>query len=197
VVTVLAPAPDKAHYMPTAKPLMLKLVVDRKTRRLLGAQATGPGDGAKRIDVAATALAAGMTVDQLAGVDLCYAPPFSPAIDNIIAACHVAANKIDGLFQGITPMEVHQMRQAGDGPVMLDVRSPGEYAEVRIPDSINIPLGALRDRLDELDKDKDIVVYCKISLRGYEAALILQAAGFRSVRVLDGGVVMWPYEEEY
>ncbi|MGO9145601.1 MAG: FAD-dependent oxidoreductase, partial [Desulfomonilia bacterium] len=86
VVTVLSPAPDKAHYIPTAKTLMLKLVLDKKTRRLLGAQTLGPGNGDKRIDVAAMAISSGMTVDQLAKADLCYAPPYSPAMDNIITA---------------------------------------------------------------------------------------------------------------
>ena len=79
--------------------------------------------------------------------------------------------------------------------VFLDVRSPGEYDQVRLPGTILIPLGALRSRLGELPGDKEIVAFCKISLRGYEAALILKAAGFERVRVMDGGVVMWPYEK--
>ena len=84
IVNAIAPAPDKAHFMPGAKLLILKLVADRKSRKLLGAQAIGPGAGDKRIDVAAMALTAGMTVDQLANADLCYAPPYAPAMDNII-----------------------------------------------------------------------------------------------------------------
>jgi len=66
---------------------------------------------------------------------------------------------------------------------------------VRLPHSTLIPLGALRGRLDELPKDKEIVTFCKISLRGYEAALILKAAGFRNVSVMDGGIATWPYEK--
>lgn len=196
VETVLAPAPDKPHFMPTAKPLMLKLVVDRKTRRLLGAQATGPGDGARRIDIAAMAIAADFTVDQLAKADLVYAPPYSPAMDNIITASDVARNKLDGHMAGISPMEVHDMLQDGRDFVFLDVRSPGEWEEVRLPGATNIPLGALRERVNEIEREKEIVTFCKISLRGYEAALILKAAGFENVRVMDGGVVMWPYEKE-
>ena len=79
--------------------------------------------------------------------------------------------------------------------VFLDVRSVGEYEQVRLPNTKNIPLGALRGRLDELPRDKPIVTFCEISLRGYEAALILQAGGFQDVRVMDGGVAMWPYEK--
>lgn len=196
VVTALAPAPDIAHYMPSAKLLMMKMVADAKTRRLLGLQVAGPGEGAKRIDVAAMALTAGMTVDQLAHVDLCYAPPYAPAMDNIITAANIARNKLDGYMRGLSPVEVRKRLDAGEDLVLLDVRSPQEFQQVRIPGSINIPLGALRTRLGELDKGKHIVAFCKISLRGYEGALILKAAGYENVSVLDGGVAMWPFEKQ-
>jgi len=195
VMTALAPAPEKAHFMPEAKPLLLKLVVDRNSRRLLGAQAAGPGAGDKRIDVAAMAITAGMTVDQLANADLCYAPPYAPAMDNIITAANVARNKLDGYMTGVSAQEVKHMMDEENDFVFLDVRGQPEYDEVRLPGGTLIPLGALRGRLDELPKDKEIVAFCKISLRGYEAALILKAAGFPGVRVLDGGVLMWPYEK--
>jgi len=196
VVRALAPAPDKAHFMPAAKPLLLKLVVEKKSRRLLGAQATGPGVGDKRIDIAAMAITAGMTVDQLANADLCYAPPYAPAMDNIITAANVARNKLDGRMTGVSAGEVHRMLEDEVDFVLLDVRSPAEYEKVRLRRSTLIPLGALRSRLDELPRDKEIITFCKISLRGYEAALILQAAGFEKVRVMDGGVAMWPFEKE-
>ena len=194
VVTALAPAPDRAHFMPTARSLILKLIADARTRRLIGAQAIGPGEGDKRIDVAAMAISAAMTVDQLANVDLCYAPPYSPAMDNIITAANVVRNKLDGHMHGVTPMEVKSMLDEGRDFVLLDVRSPAEYDQVHLPHSTLIPLGALRGRMDELPKDKEIVTFCKISLRGYEAALILKAAGFHNVRVMDGGIATWPYE---
>ena len=195
-VTALAPAPDIAHFMPGAKPLLLKLVADKKSRRLLGAQATGPGVGDKRIDVAAMAITARMTVDQLANADLCYAPPYAPAMDNIITAANVARNKLDGLMIGVSSVEVHRMIEDQADFVFLDVRSPAEYGQVRLPRSTFIPLGVLRGRVGELPKDEEIITFCKVSLRGYEAALILKAAGFDNVRVLDGGVVMWPFEKE-
>jgi len=195
VVTALAPAPDIAHYMPEAKPLLLKLVADKASRRLLGAQAIGPGSGDKRIDVAAMAITAGLTLDQLANADLCYAPPYSPAMDNIITAANVARNKLDGHMVGVAPMEVCRMLEEKRNFVFLDVRSPAEYEEVRLPGSTLIPLGTLRGRLGELPSSKEIITFCKISLRGYEASLILKAAGFKKVRVMDGGVAMWPYEK--
>jgi len=195
VVSAIAPAPDQAHFMPGAKLLILKLMADRASRKLLGAQALGPGAGDKRIDVAAMALTARMTVDQLANTDLCYAPPYAPAMDNIITAANVLRNKMDGYMEGISAPEVHDMQQRKEDFVFLDVRSPQEYAQVRLPGAMLIPLGALRRRLQELPRDKEIVAFCKISLRGYEAALILKAAGFQKVRVMDGGVVVWPFEK--
>ena len=195
VVTAYAPGPDRSHFMPTSKPLLLKLVVDGKTRRLLGIQGTGPGDADKRIDVAAVAIANRMTVDQIANLDLCYAPPYSMAMDSLITGANVARNKIDGYMTGITPMEVKAKLGRKDDFVFLDVRSQAEYDEVRLPGSTLIPLGALRTRWQELPKDKEIIAFCKISLRGYEAALILQAAGFKDVKVMDGGVAMWTYEK--
>jgi NADPH-dependent 2,4-dienoyl-CoA reductase/sulfur reductase-like enzyme/rhodanese-related sulfurtransferase len=194
-VTVLVPETDQPHYMPEAKPVIIKLVVDSRTRKLLGAQAVGPGAGDKRMNVAAMAITAGMTVDQLSKVDLCYAPPYSPALDNIITAANVARNKLDGLLSGITPMEVKARLDAKDNFLLLDVRSPAEYEQERLAGSTFIPLGTLRSRLGELPKDKEIVAFCKVSLRGYEAARILQGAGFSRVRVMDGGVSVWPYDK--
>jgi len=91
--------------------------------------------------------------------------------------------------------EVHRMLADEADFVLLDVRSPAEYEKVRLTRSTLIPLGALRSRLDELPRDKEIITFCKISLRGYEAALILTAAGFERVRVMDGGIAMWPYDK--
>ena len=193
--TVWVPDTDRPHYMPTAKLLILKLVVDARTRKLLGAQAVGPGAGDKRMDVAALAITAGMTVDQLSKVDLCYAPPYSPALDNLITAANVARNKLDGQMAGITPWEVKQRLDAKEDFFFLDVRSPAEHQEQRLPGSTLIPLGALRARLGELPKDKEIITFCKASLRGYEAAKILQGAGYSRVRVMDGGVAVWPFEK--
>ena len=193
VEIALTPAPDKPHFMPDARPLMLKTVSDRATRRLLGMQAVGPGDAAKAIDVAAMALHAGLTMDQLSKVDLAYAPPYSPAMDNVITASDVVRNKLDGVCEGVPPAEVRRRMDAGD-VFLLDVRSPREVAEIAIPGAVNIPLGRLRERLDEVPVDKEVIAFCKISLRGYEAALVCSAAG-RDAKFLDGGIAMWPYEK--
>lgn len=191
VVTVLSPAPDKAHYYPTAKTIMMKLIADRTSRRLLGLQVVGPGEGDKRIDVAATAITAKMTVDEVAHLDLAYAPPYSPAMDNIITACDIARNKMDGIFEGLSPDEVKAKLARQEDVVLLDVRSLPEVQAMPFAGAVHIPLGELRKRWGELPRDKEIIAFCKISLRGYEAAMILKGEGFTKVKVMDGGLLMW------
>ncbi|MHC4885268.1 MAG: FAD-dependent oxidoreductase [Planctomycetota bacterium] len=197
VLTVMAPGPDRAQYMPESQPLYLKLLIDRDSHRILGAQAVGPGDGAKRIDMAAMAITNGMRIEELAHTDLCYAPPYSAVIDNLITAANIAQNKLDGLFEGISAVELQRLLEAGESPMLLDVRTAGEFRERRLAGATSIPLSALRGRLYELPKDRPIVIYGEISLRGYEAALVLQAGGMEQVKVLDGGLAMWPFSVEH
>ncbi|RKY36331.1 MAG: pyridine nucleotide-disulfide oxidoreductase [Candidatus Omnitrophota bacterium] len=196
VVTVLSPAPDKAHFYPGAKLIILKLIADKNTRQLLGVQAVGPGDADKRVDAAAVAITAKMTVDVIANLDLCYAPPYSPAMDNLITAANIVRNRMDGICTAITPMQVKEKIDRGDDFVFLDVRSPGEYEIVHIENTVLIPLGKLRNSLSEIPQNKEIITFCKISLRGYEAALILKAAGVTNVKVMDGGILAWPYAKQ-
>ncbi|MDD2364781.1 MAG: FAD-dependent oxidoreductase [Desulfuromonadaceae bacterium] len=197
VETVLSPAPDRAHFFPGAKPIALKLVAERKSGRLLGLQAVGSGAVDKRIDVAATAISFRATTDQISHIDLAYAPPFSAAMDNLIVAADILKNKLSGEAKGISPHEVkRKMEDESDDFILLDVRSPAEHEAVRIAGAKLVPLGALRDKLDSLPKDKEIIAYCKISLRGYEAQKILNAAGFTNVSFIDGGILTWPYEFE-
>ena len=157
----IVPGPDKPHFMPDAKLIIVKLIADRKTRKLLGTQVVGPGECAKRADVAATAITGGLTVDQLANVDLCYAPPFSPAMDNIITAADAIRNKLDGLVRGMKPQQVKEWFDAGRDFTMLDVRSPGEYQQMRIEGAIHIPLGKVRSSVDAIARDKPVVIFCK------------------------------------
>lgn len=196
VVTALVPGPDAEHFMPSARPLLLKVVADARSRRLLGLQAVGPGRGDKRIDVAAMAITAGATIDTLANLDLCYAPHYSPVMDNLQIAVNVLRNKLDGHLVGISARELKRMLDEEQDFLLLDARTPAEYEKVRLPRSTLVPLGSLRSRLDELPR-KPVVTFCNLSLRGYEAALILKAAGFEEVRVLEGGLEMWPYAAQH
>jgi len=199
VVVSLAPAPDRAHYYPTSQPIFIKLIADAQTRKVLGAQVVGPGEAAKRVDVVATAITFGATVDDLAYIDLGYAPPYSSAMDNVHHAANIIRNKLDGIAKSISPIEVKAKMDRGEDFIFLDVRIPSEYEEMRIEDKRVrlIPLGMLRSRLNELPKDKEIIAFCKISLRGYEAQRILEGAGFTNVKFMDGGILAWPYEIVY
>ncbi len=196
VVTALAPSPDAAHYYPTHKLIFVKLIADGQTGRLLGIQALGAGETVKRVDVIATAIHFGATVEDLTRVDLGYAPPYSTAIDIAAHAANIIRNKMAGLARSISPLEVKVKLERGDEFVWLDVRSPAEYEELRIEDPRIklIPLGLLRRRVDELPRDGEIIVFCKTSMRGYEAQRILDGAGFQNVRFMDGGIMAWPYE---
>ncbi|MBI9092214.1 MAG: FAD-dependent oxidoreductase [Desulfobacterium sp.] len=196
-ITVLTPAPDKAHFLASAKMIIIKLIVDKKTEKLLGAQIVGPGDVAKRMDMAVANIISNDSVTDIAQYDLAYAPPFSPALDNIITAAHIAENKLSGFSQSYTPAQVQEKIDNGDDFILLDVRSPQEFEQMRLDDPRVklIPLGKLRSCLDELPRDKEIVPFCKISLRGYEAEQILRGKGYTKVKYLDGGIVCWPYKK--
>jgi NADPH-dependent 2,4-dienoyl-CoA reductase/sulfur reductase-like enzyme/rhodanese-related sulfurtransferase len=186
--------PDMPHYMKEARPLVIKMIAERRNRRLLGIQVAGMGNGAKRLDVAASVILLGGTIDQVADIDYAYAPPFSPPLDPLAVCAHLMMNKLDGLARGIPAAEAKNRIEA-DRVLLLDVRSPAEVAEINLPyESLNIPLGALRKRIDELPRDRDILAYCKVSLRGYEAQRILNGAGFDRVTFIEGGIVGWPYE---
>ena len=194
VTSVLWTGPDRPHYMQGASPLAIKLVVDRRNRKLLGAQVAGSGDAAKRLDVAVTAISLGATVDQMAHLDLAYAPPYGPPIDPLLTAVHVAQNKLDGIARGISPVVAKQKIENGE-VTLLDVRSPQEFQETRLPYAVvHIPLGALRSKCDAISRDKEVLAFCKVSLRGYEAQRILEEKGFEAVSFIEGGLVGWPFE---
>lgn len=196
-VTAMVGGHDRPHYMPGAKLITVKLLVDAASRKLLGAQAFGEGEVSKRIDVVAAVITMGGTVDDLFDIDLSYAPPFAPPIDNVATAANAVMNKLAGKLKGLTPLEARE-KLAGKA-VFLDVRSPEECKQMRLGGCGNIkyiPLGQLRARLSELGREEEIVAFCKISLRGYEAALILEGEGFDKVKVLEGGLNAWPFECE-
>ncbi|MBN2644516.1 MAG: FAD-dependent oxidoreductase [Desulfuromonadaceae bacterium] len=195
-VSIIAPSPDIAHVFPGNKPIVIKLTADRSSRKVLGAQIVGPGVMDKRIDIVATLLALGGTVDQLANLDLCYAPPYASAMDALLQAANALRNKLDGLAESLSPCEVKELFDKGEDFIFLDVRAPAEFEEVRIAGGTLVPLGALRNKLQDLPKDRLIVPFCKISLRGYEAQIILQQAGFTKVKYMEGGIAAWPYALE-
>ena len=191
VETVLVPTPDRAHYYPGNRMIITKLIADKVTHRLLGAQVVGEGVVDKPIDTLALGIAMGMTVDQLSGMDLAYTPPFASALSSSIVAANVLLNKLAGKVRGVSPCELSL-----DNPrlQLLDVRTEPENLIAAIPGAVNIPLQELHERLSELDPARPTVVICKVGRRAYSAALQLQREGFSDVCILDGGMTAWPYE---
>ncbi len=185
--------------MPDSRQLIIKMIAEkmiaeRKSRKLIGIQVAGPGNGSKRLDVAAGMILMGADLDQVGDIDFGYAPPFGPALDPLAACAHMLMNKLDGIAEGISPLEAREKIEKGEA-ILLDVRTPREVQSVQLPHSFtHIPLGALRERAPELPKDKEILAFCQISLRGYEAQRILNAVGFDRVRFIEGGIAGWPFE---
>lgn len=198
ILTAIHAAPDKPGFM-GAKPIVIKVIADKTTGKFLGMQAVGQGDVSKRVAIGAMAVQAGMSIAQLVNLDLPYAPPFSPAIDNFITAIHVIENKWRHKMTGICSCEVKAKLDAGEKPLLLDMRGPDEFEELRLGiGEVLLPLGKLRSSIETLPADKgtEIICFCKISLRGYEAACFLQSLGYTNVKVMEGGIVAWPYPRE-
>ncbi|EIC22011.1 FAD-dependent oxidoreductase [Thiorhodovibrio frisius] len=198
VETVVISGLDIPVFM-GGKLLISKLVAERGSGRILGFHCVGPGDVSKRVAIMATAIMGKLTVTDMVNADLPYAPPYSLALDHVIIAAHALENKLKGRMQGISVSEVKRKVDAGEDVFILDTRNPAEYEQMRLGiGETLIPQGAIRDRLEELpqDKDKEIILYCKISLRGYEVSSILKAHGWRNLKVMEGGIMAWPFPRE-
>src|SRR5271165_4249089 len=170
-----------AGYYPGAKPIAMKVIFRGSDGRILGAQAIGEDGVDKRISTLALAIQMGATVYDLEEAELCYAPPFGSAKDPVNFAGMVAADILRG------DMPVSHWDSAG-GEFILDVREKAELAVEQVPEAVNIPLGELRSRLDELPRDREILTVCRSGQRAYYAARILVQNGF-DARVLSGGML--------
>ncbi|WP_296632268.1 FAD-dependent oxidoreductase [Rhodoluna sp.] len=178
---------NHAGYYPGSKRLSMKVLFDPATGKLLGAQAYGEDGVDKRLDVIATAMMGGLTIDDLMDLELAYAPQFGSAKDAINIAGYVGNN----VFNGTTPtLQWHELEAArANGAQVIDVRSGGEHGFANIPGTINIPVDELRDRLAEVQME-DVVVYCQVGQRGHIATQILKAHG-ANVKNLSGGYLTW------
>ena len=179
-----------AGYYPGAKEMALKLVYDRASRRVLGGQAFGEEGVEKRIDTIAVALQGRLTIDDLAEVDLAYAPPYSSANDPVNLAAFVAQNDISGYSPLITAAEARELLAPKPGaqqPVVLDVRNLNEYEAAHIRGALNIPVDELRFRLDEVPRGRPLIVHCRSGFRSHLALRILKEKGWTDVRNLTGG----------
>ncbi|WP_411350026.1 DsrE/DsrF/DrsH-like family protein [Paenibacillus sp. WLX2291] len=179
-----------ASYYPGASPIALKLLFTPEGK-ILGAQAVGYDGVDKRIDDIAIAMRFGGKVSDLAELELSYAPPYSSAKDPVNIAGYAADNVVAGRAELVTYDQLESIRHDDAQPVLLvDVRSTMEHENGHIPGSLSIPVDELRERLNELDHSKLILVYCQVGLRGYTASQILRQHGFQ-VRNLSGGYKTW------
>jgi NADPH-dependent 2,4-dienoyl-CoA reductase/sulfur reductase-like enzyme/rhodanese-related sulfurtransferase len=178
---------DHATYYPGATRMAAKLIFDPDTGTILGAQIVGRNGVDKRIDVIATAMAAGFTAERLADLELAYAPPFSSAKDPVNLLGYMAENVRNGDCDVVGPSDLAEL--VADGWALVDVRSVAEHEAGAIPQSRNIPIDLLRERLDELGTGP-FVVYCEVGQRGHTATALLQELGFKA-RNLDGGIKTW------
>jgi NADPH-dependent 2,4-dienoyl-CoA reductase/sulfur reductase-like enzyme/peroxiredoxin family protein/rhodanese-related sulfurtransferase/TusA-related sulfurtransferase len=174
---------NHATYYPGASQISLKLIFEPAGGKILGAQAIGSTGVDKRIDVIATAIRAGMTVRDLADLELAYAPPYGSAKDPVNYAGFVATNVLDGIAK---ICHVEDVLYPTEKQLLVDVRTPAEVQSGTISGSINIPIDQLRSRLNELPKDKELLVFCQVGMRGYIACRILTQNGF-NCRNLSGG----------
>lgn len=180
---------DHASYFPGAERLDMKILFHKETAELLGAQIVGAQGVDKRIDVIATAMKAGLSVDELADLELAYAPPYGSAKDPINLLAMSAANVLAGLIEQVHWHEIDEISK-DQRFCVIDVRTKKERDRGCIEGSLHIPISELRDRISEIPTDKEIVVYCQSGQRSYLAYRILKQLEYK-VRSLAGGYLTW------
>lgn len=186
---------DKVGLMPESEPLHFKLIFEVPTGRVLGAQAIGRGNADKRVDVIATLIKFNGTVYDLADLELCYAPPFGTAKDVVNHAALVATNLLKGSFKQVY---VHQVRDLVEsGAYIIDVREEDEYELSHINGAKNVPLSQIRNRVNEIPKDRPVYLHCRSAQRSYNAALALGHLGFDNIYNVSGGFMGISFYEYY
>ena len=173
-----------AGYYPGAEQISFKMLFDPSTGKILGAQGVGKDGIDKRIDLIANSIKAGFTVYDLQDIEVCYAPPYNSAKDPVNMMGYCGANIMENIVENTQWYEIEKLVENGE--YILDVREEYEVANGAIPNVINIPLGKLRDRLNEIPKDRKIYVTCQVGLRGYIACTILNQYGYKTSNI-DGG----------
>ena len=182
-------AGSHAGYYPGSMQMMLKISFDPKSGKLYGGQVIGYKGVDKRLDLLATVIKNEGTIYDLQEIEHAYAPPFSSAKDPVNQAGYNAENIIKGLFKPLSPFKFH--KRIKKDCFVLDVRTPEEVSIEAIDDAVNIELDKLRENLDRIPKDKKIMIYCGVGLRGYVAARILKQHGFEDVYNLSGGLKVY------
>ncbi len=179
---------NHAGYYPGATRVSIKVLFDPNTSKILGGQANGADGVDKRIDVIATAIHGGLTVQDLMDLELAYAPQFGSAKDAINIAGYVGDNLVTGTTESLQWFELDEA--LASGAQLIDVRSDAEHAAGSIPGAINLSVDQLREKLEQIQQD-NVLVHCQVGQRGHIAAQILKAHGKTRVRNLDGGYITW------
>ena len=193
--TVLIIPSDKVEIMPDSAPMHFKLIFEVPTGRILGAQAIGKGNVDKRIDVIATVIKFNGTLEDLKDLELCYAPPFGTARDIVNFAGLVGLNIIHSCFKQI---HVHEVRDLVEkGGYFIDVRDKEEYDQGHLINAVNIPLGELRDRVNEIPRDQPVYLHCRTGQRSYNAVTALQHLGYTNVVNVSGSFMGISFFEFY
>lgn len=179
---------DHAGYYPQATEIVLKLIFDKYSGKIYGAQGIGEKGVDKRIDILATAIKGDLTVFDLPELEFTYAPPFGSAKDPVNMLGYAAINLLEGISHHI---QWHELKEAlTKGKILLDVRTPDELKQGTFPNAINIPVNELRQRLNELDRSQKYIVSCHSGLRSYIAERILKQSGFSATN-LDGAFMLY------
>lgn len=178
---------DKVGLMPNANPMYFKMIFEVPTGRVLGAQAIGKGNVDKRIDVIASVIKFGGTIEELKDLELCYAPPFGTAKDVVNFGGYVASNVLERRFKQEHFSKVRELLEAGE--CIIDIREKNEYAEGHLKGVPNIPLSELRERVNEIPKDRTVYLQCRSGQRSYNACLLLQNLGYTNVVNVTGGIL--------
>lgn len=186
---------DKVGLMPGSEPLHFKLIFEVPTGRILGAQSIGKGAADKRVDVIATLIKMGGTVEDLKDLELCYAPPFGTAKDVVNHAALVASNILEESFKQVYVQDVRGLVE--NGAFIIDVREVDEYEAGHIKGAKNLPLSEIRDRLSEIPTDRPVYLHCRSAQRSYNACLALQHLGFENVFNISGGFMGISFHEYY
>ncbi len=194
--SVILAGNDISPYYPGAKMILLKLVADRKTHRVLGASLIGAGVVDKPVNILVSCITLGATLEQISDMDFAYAPPFSTAMDMVITGANVLLNKMRGHIGWTNCIDVKKRIEAGEKIQILDCRKPEMFDDGHPAGAINIPWGQLYKRAGELNKDGKVAFSCKIGQSCYSAILILQARGHDNLELCEGGIAVYPYEVE-
>jgi len=186
---------DRVGIIPTAQQIHLKLIFEVPTRRILGCQAIGRGNVVKRIDVAATLISMGATLDDAKELELCYSPLYSTAKDPLNYAALVALNVINGEFKQIKVSEIREIVE--NGGYIIDVRDKDEFEAGHIKTAHNIPMSEFRDRLNEIPKDRPVYVHCRSAQRSYNVTRALGQLGFDNIYNISGSFLGICYNEYF